>query len=64
MTRDAIERFRGALNSHDIDEMGRALHEECVFKTTDPPDVGTWAVPPRAGASRSRTPSIGNAYPG
>src|SRR6476620_6401907 len=37
-TRDAIERFHDALNSHDIDALGLAVHEGCVFETTDPPD--------------------------
>jgi len=37
-TRDAVERFHDALNSHDIDALSRLVHEECVFETTDPPD--------------------------
>jgi ketosteroid isomerase-like protein len=47
-TRDAIERFHDALNSHDIDALAAVVHEECVFETTDPPDgtrhVGRAAV--------------------
>jgi len=37
-TRDAIQRFHDALNSHDLDALGLAVHEGCVFETTDPPD--------------------------
>jgi ketosteroid isomerase-like protein len=36
-TRDVIERFHDALNSHDIDALAPLVHEECVFETTDPP---------------------------
>ena len=47
-TREAIERFHDALNSHDIDALGLLVHEDCVFETTDPPDgtrhVGRAAV--------------------
>jgi len=48
MTRAAIEAFHDALNSHDMDALSRAVHEECVFETTTPPDgirhVGRAAV--------------------
>jgi uncharacterized protein (TIGR02246 family) len=37
-TRDVIQRFHDALNSHDIDALAGLVHEECVFETTDPPD--------------------------
>lgn len=47
-TREVIERVHDALNGHDIDALARLQHEECVFKTTDPPDgtrhVGREAV--------------------
>jgi len=47
-TRDAIQRFHDALNSHDLDALGLVVHEECVFETTAPPDgtryVGREAV--------------------
>src|SRR6476469_7109547 len=37
-TRDAIERFHDALNSHDNDALALLVHEERVFEPTDPPD--------------------------
>ena len=37
-TREVIQRFHDALNSHDIDALGLVVHEECVFETTAPPD--------------------------
>ena len=37
-TRDVIERFHNALNSHDIDALAQLVDEECIFETTDPPD--------------------------
>ena len=38
VTRDVIQRFHDALNSHDLDALGLVVHEECVFETTAPPD--------------------------
>ena len=47
-TRQTLERFHDALNSHDIQALTPIVHEECVFETTDPPDgtrhVGRAAV--------------------
>src|SRR6478735_2922848 len=37
-TRDVIQRFHDALNSHDLDALGLVVHEEWVFDTTAPPD--------------------------
>lgn len=37
-TRDVIQRFHDALNSHDLDALAPLVHENCVFETTDPPD--------------------------
>jgi uncharacterized protein (TIGR02246 family) len=37
-TRDAIQRFHDALNSHDLDALAPLVHEDCIFETTDPPD--------------------------
>lgn len=37
-TREAIQRFHDALNSHDIDALTLVVHEDCVFETTNPPD--------------------------
>ena len=37
-TREAIQRFHDALNSHDVDALAPLVHEDCVFETTDPPD--------------------------
>jgi hypothetical protein len=37
-TREVIDRFHVALNSHDTDALARLVHEGCVFETTDPPD--------------------------
>jgi ketosteroid isomerase-like protein len=47
-TRNAVQGFHDALNSHDIDALALLVHEDCVFETTDPPDgtrhVGRAAV--------------------
>ncbi|MFN8136174.1 MAG: nuclear transport factor 2 family protein [Propionicimonas sp.] len=37
-TREVIQRFHDALNSHDLDALALVVHEQCVFETTDPPD--------------------------
>jgi ketosteroid isomerase-like protein len=47
-TRDVIQGFHDALNSHNLDALSQLVHEECVFETTQPPDgarhVGRLAV--------------------
>ncbi len=37
-TRVAIERFHEAFNGHDLDAVGRAITDDCVFEDTTPPD--------------------------
>jgi ketosteroid isomerase-like protein len=37
-TRNTIERFHEAFNSHDIDAVERVITDDCVFEDTVPPD--------------------------
>jgi ketosteroid isomerase-like protein len=37
-TRAAIERFHEAFNSHDVDALGQAITDDCLFEDTTPPD--------------------------
>jgi ketosteroid isomerase-like protein len=33
----AVERFNDAFNRHDVDEVMRAMTDDCVFESTSPP---------------------------
>ena len=39
-TRDAIERFNTAFNTHDVDAIMALMTEDCIFENTNPPPDG------------------------